>query len=68
MNKEQVSQGSHWLHGNFVFIALVAIFGLLFLTNQLRFLPLLLLLACPLMHMFMNHGRREHHRTGREHH
>jgi len=42
--------------------------GLLLLTDHrqhvLDFLPFLILLACPLMHLFMRHGSgTSHHRT-----
>ena len=35
------------------------------LGGLLQYLPLLLVLACPLMHVFM-HGRHGHHRASRE--
>lgn len=66
MNHEQVSRGSHWLQDRFVLIVFLAFAGLLFFTNQLRFLPLLLLLACPLMHLFMHRGHGNH--NDRPHH
>lgn len=30
-------------------------------AHVLGFLPYLLLLACPLMHLFMHHGHQDHH-------
>lgn len=43
---------------------LLAAFLLLFTEHRahvLGFLPYVLLLACPLMHLFMHHGRHEQH-------
>lgn len=40
--------------------ALVVVFAMLFLMNEtglnLSFLPYMLILLCPLMHLFMHHG------------
>jgi hypothetical protein len=58
MNHAQVIRRSRWLRGSTVLIVLAAILGLLVLTGQLRLLPFLLLLACPLMHLLMHRGHR----------
>jgi hypothetical protein len=42
------------------FARLVALVALLFITGELRVLPFLLLLACPLMHMLMHRGHGKH--------
>lgn len=51
---------SRWVLWGFL-----AVGGLLLLTEHrahaLGALPYLLLLACPLMHLFMHHGHRGHH-------
>jgi hypothetical protein len=68
MNHAQVVGRSHWLRGSTVLILLAAIVGVLLLTGQLRILPFLLLLACPLMHLLMHRGHRGHNSDGEEHH
>lgn len=54
---------------NWIFIAFLAI-GAFFLITEHRAhllgaLPYLLLLACPLMHLFMHHGHGKHGANGR---
>ena len=68
MNQAQVVGRVHWLRGSTVLIVLAAIVGVLLLTGQLRILPFLLLLACPLMHLLMHRGHRGHNTNGGEHH
>ena len=69
MNHAQVVGRGHWLRGSTVLIVLAAILGVLLLTGQLRILPFLLLLACPLMHLLMHRGHRRHDSDGGgEHH
>lgn len=49
------------------FLAVAAFF--LFSEHRAHFLgvlPYLLLLACPLMHLFMHHGHRHHRHEGRD--
>jgi len=66
--------GSFWTSRTFlVCAAFLVIVGLLLWTEHLAhalgYLPFLLILACPLMHMFMHggHGGHGHHqRTDRE--
>ena len=54
---------SHW-----VFIGFVLVAGFLLLSEHrahvLGALPSLLLLACPLMHLFMHHGHGHGHHHG----
>ena len=54
------SKRSHW-----VFIGFVLVAGFLLFTEHrahvLGALPYLLLLACPLMHLFMHHGHGHQH-------
>jgi len=54
------SKRSHW-----VFIGFVLVAGFFLFTEHrahvLGALPYLLLLACPLMHLFMHHGHGHHH-------
>lgn len=68
MNHAQIVGRGHWLRGSTVLIVFVAILGVLLLTGQLRLLPFLLLLACPLMHLLMHRGHREHNSAGDGHH
>jgi hypothetical protein len=70
---EQRGSGSTF-RAKWVFIAFVAIAAYFLITEHrahlsgyLNYLPLLLLLACPLLHMFMHgghggHGSRDGHR------
>ncbi|MCQ4143421.1 MULTISPECIES: DUF2933 domain-containing protein [Vogesella] len=61
------SKRSHW-----VFIGFVLVAGFLLFTEHrahvLGALPYLLLLACPLMHLFMHHGHGHHHGGAPRHH
>ena len=69
MNQAQVVGRVHWLRGSTVLIVLAAIVGVLLLAGQLRILPFLLLLACPLMHLLMHRGHHRHDSDGGgEHH
>ena len=68
MNQAQVVGRGHWLRGSTVLIVLAAIVGVLLLTGQLRILPFLLLLACPLMHLLMHRGHRGHNGDGERNH
>lgn len=68
MNQAQVVGRVHWLRGSTVLIVLAAIVGVLLLTGQLRILPFLLLLACPLMHLLMHRGHRGHNTNSGGHH
>lgn len=63
MNHAQVIERGRWLRGSPVLIVLAAIVGVLLLTGQLRILPFLLLLACPLMHL-MHRGQGRHDSGG----
>ena len=59
--------GNFWSRGNIVFIGFLAIAGF-YLTTEHRAhlfgaLPILFLLACPLLHVFM-HGRHGGHGSG----
>lgn len=61
------SKRSHW-----VFIGFVLVAGFLLFTEHrahvLGALPYLLLLTCPLMHLFMHHGHGHHHGGVPRHH
>ena len=50
--------------GRWVLIGFIAIAGYFFLTEHrahaIQFLPFLLVLACPLLHMFHGHGGHRH--------
>ena len=54
----------HLSRGKWVFYGFLAIAGLLLFTEHrahvLGLLPFLILLACPLMHIFMHHGHANH--------
>ena len=64
----QVHEGDHPMRiYNWILIGFFAIAGYFLilehrahLNNVLYFLPYILLLACPLMHVFMPHGHGEH--------
>lgn len=66
-------QGSFWTSKAFLVCAAFLIIGLVLLWTEhlahaLGYLPFLLILACPLMHLFMHggHGGHGHHqRTNR---
>ena len=64
MNHAQVIGRGRWLRGSTVLIVLAAILGVLLLTGQVRILPFLLLLACPLMHLLMHRGHGSHDSGG----
>jgi len=62
---EPTTAGSFWTsRGGLVLLALLAIGGTLLLTEHrahvLGYLPFLILLACPLLHMFMHGGHGGH--------
>jgi hypothetical protein len=63
---DQHGKRSHW-----VFIGFVLVAGFLLFTEHrahvLGALPYLLLLACPLMHLFMHHGHRHGGASRRPH-
>ena len=63
MSESNVEQ--HHSRARWVFYGFLAIAGFLLFTEHrahvLGILPYLLLLACPLMHMFMHHGHGGHH-------
>ncbi|QEL21966.1 DUF2933 domain-containing protein [Bosea sp. F3-2] len=59
------SRPSFWRsRGGWIAIGFLAIAAFLLFSEHrahaLGYLPLLLLLACPLMHLFMHHGRDNH--------
>lgn len=60
----------HLSKGRLVSYGFLAAALLLLLTEHrahvLGILPWLILLACPLMHLFMHHGHGEHHHEPRE--
>ena len=63
--------GTHpWWRHNIVLIAFMAIAAFYLYTEHeahlLGVFPWLLLLACPLMHMFMHRGHGAHHGHGRD--
>jgi hypothetical protein len=60
MTYDQPLEKRNWFsRRSVVLLFVVAFVALLFITGELRVLPFLLLLACPLMHMLMhgNHGK-----------
>ncbi len=64
IEKRHVSRGQWVLYG-----FLAAILFLLFTEHRahvLGILPYLVLLACPLMHMFMHHGHGKHNHDSSE--
>jgi len=67
MNDEH--EMKHLSRGQWVFYGFLIFVGLLLFTEHrahvLSFLPYLILLACPLMHLFMHHrhGGHNHHET-----
>lgn len=67
-HEEHHNSKSHW-----VFYGFLAIAGFLLITEHrahlLGILPYLILLACPLMHIFMHHdhGHHEDHKDDHEH-
>jgi hypothetical protein len=63
------AMGSRW---RWVFVGFAAIAAYFLITEHsahialaLPYLPYLLLLACPLMHVFMHHGHHHGHAPGR---
>jgi len=62
MTYDQSLEKRNWLvsRRSAVLRFVVALVALLFISGELRVLPFLLLLACPLMHMLMyrGHGKR----------
>lgn len=65
MNDEHETK--HLSRGQWVLYGFLIFAGLLLFTEHrahvLSFLPYVILLACPLMHLFMHHGhgRHDHH-------
>ena len=57
--ENKVSRRNWWVFGGFASVALV-LFGVEHRAHLLGWLPWLILLACPLMHVFM-HGRHGGH-------
>ena len=59
---------SSWSRANIVLIAFLAIAGFYLITEHrahfFGYLPFLLLLACPLLHMFMHRGHGGHGGSG----
>jgi hypothetical protein len=57
-------EARHLSRGQWVFYGFLAFAGFLLFTEHrahlLGILPYLILLACPLMHMFMHHGHGGH--------
>lgn len=60
----------HLSRGKWVFYGFLAFAGLLLFTEHrahlLGILPFLILLACPLMHLFMHSSHTHHHQTKEE--
>lgn len=62
---DHASHASFWKSGYSVAMLIIGSFGLYFLMTRhfahvVDALPYLLLLACPLMHVFMHHGHGGH--------
>jgi hypothetical protein len=61
----------HISKGRWVFYGFLAIVGFLLFTEHrahvLGILPYLILLACPLMHLFMHHGHGGHGHNAHNH-
>lgn len=61
MTYDQSLEKRNWLsRRSVVLLFVVALIALLFVIGELRVLPYLLLLACPLMHMLMHRGPGKH--------
>ncbi|OIQ83226.1 hypothetical protein GALL_349700 [mine drainage metagenome] len=64
-------EARHLSRGQWVFYGFLAIAGFLLFTEHrahvLGILPYLLLLACPLMHLFMHHGHGIHGHDAHSH-
>jgi len=68
MTYDQSLEKRNWLsRRSAVLLFVVALIGLLFITGELRVLPFLLLLACPLMHMLMHRGHGKHNNDRGQH-
>jgi hypothetical protein len=73
-HEESAQPGSFWTSRAFLVCAVFLIIGGILLWTEhlahaLGYLPYLLILACPLMHLFMHggHGGHQHHqRTDRD--
>ncbi len=68
MNDKQTSP-SRWRSPLGVFMLIAGATGIYYLltehlTHVAQAVPYLVLLACPLMHLFHGHGRQEHSRDG----
>lgn len=63
-------EAKHLSRGQWVFYAFLVFAGLLLFSEHrahfLGILPYLILLACPLMHLFMHHGHHHHDTSGRD--
>ena len=75
MEHDQQSENRKgWLESrsNWVLLAFLAIAGFYLITEHrahlLGFLPFLILLACPFMHMFMHHGHGDDSGSGGHNH
>lgn len=74
MNDEHQSGTGRWLGSrrSVVLIVFLAIIGFFLFTEHrahlFGFLPYLLLLACPFMHLFMHGGHGKHNDSGEGHH
>lgn len=59
----------HGLRSRWVLVGFLAVAAYFLWTEHrahvIEFLPYLLLLACPLMHLFHHHGHKHHHGGGR---
>jgi len=62
MTYDQSLEKRNWLvsRRSAVLLLVVALVALLFISGEVRVLPFLLLLACPLMHMLMYRGHGKH--------
>lgn len=64
-------EAKHLSRGQWVFYGFLAFAGLLLFTEHrahvLGILPYLILLACPLMHLFMHHGHDDHEQHTHNH-
>ena len=60
----KISQWNGWPRANIVLVAFLGIAGFYLITEHrahvLSYLPFLLLLACPFLHMFMHGGHSGH--------
>ena len=61
MTYDQSFEQRNWFsRRSVVLLFVVALIALLFITGELRVLPFLLLLACPLMHLLMHRSHGKH--------